>query len=686
MPNMNLMISATLILLMGSGCSDDPTGPTTLRDDVDAAVDSGVENQFDGATIADAELVLPDMAVDAGCQPTSETEVACDGVDDDCDGVVDEVLTQRCYDGPGGSLGNGLCSAGTQACEDGAWTECSDQVLPASELCNAFDDDCDGTIDEALFEFCEEGAVAGVGQCRPAARICSDGAFGECAPAIEPVEEACDGLDNDCDGVNDETFADGDMDLIADCVDDDFDNDGRTNMLDNCPNIANDTQRDTDEDGQGDVCDDDDDGDGTPDGDDCGPLDPVRFPGSVETCNGLDDDCDTVIDELAEQPCFEGDETLIGVGRCAEGVQTCQDGQWGQCQNAILPSTETCDGRDQDCDGNIDEGLQPGWPDEDEDQYGDDTRNPVCPAPQNYAVLPGDCNDDDRDVHPGAPDVPDQQYRDENCDGTDGTASEMLFVTSYDPNYDGAPLGTRASPFLTLRAAIDAAAEQDIKYVAVGTSAPLNGPLLDGVSVIGGYSLDDNWRRVEFRKSRTFTERLDSPVNIGVSIENFEEPITLANLSIQAGARPEIGQTSYGIFIKNAVSVTIYNTEVQVARGGDGQNGSLGTEGLIGGSAGGGAECGDGGNGGVGGASMCGVGGPGGNGGLGSNDRGNAGTPERCGGGGGSGANSIQTGGSGGTGTAGENGAWGTLGAPALEPHPAAEGWFTGLRWTWRHR
>ena len=62
--------------------------------------------------------------------------------------------------------------------------------------------------------------------------------FGECAPAVGPTEDICDGKDNDCDGTVDETFPDGDIDGIADCVDLDLDNDGGTNVLDNCPLIA----------------------------------------------------------------------------------------------------------------------------------------------------------------------------------------------------------------------------------------------------------------------------------------------------------------------------------------------------------------------------------------------------------------------------------------------------------------
>ena len=278
--------------------------------------------------------------MDLGCQPLAETEVSCDGVDDDCDGVVDEALTQRCFDGPGGTLGNGLCSAGSQACVDGTWGECLEQILPSDETCNGFDDDCDGSVDEALIQFCDDDAEPGVGECRPSARICSDGAFGECTPPIEPTDEICDGKDQDCDGMSDEGFEDGDSDGIADCVDRDLDNDGIENERDNCWLISNDAQRDTDGDGRGDACDDDDDGDGFDDVDDCGPLDLTRFPGAPEQCNGLDDDCDTTVDEAVEEPCFDEDESFLGVGSCAAGTRTCTDGEWSVCEGQSVPTDE----------------------------------------------------------------------------------------------------------------------------------------------------------------------------------------------------------------------------------------------------------------------------------------------------------------------------------------------------------
>jgi hypothetical protein len=124
----------------------------------------------------------------------------------------------------------------------------------------------------------------------------------------------------------------------------------------------------------------------------CGPdcLDSARSvsPMGTETCNGLDDNCSGVVDEICTcspgvtRPCTSG-------GVCAAGVQTCTNGLvWSSCSIEAEP-TDVCDGRDEDCDGTVDEGSAIScWRDADNDGYSDAGRAPErrCPDPDRVAV------------------------------------------------------------------------------------------------------------------------------------------------------------------------------------------------------------------------------------------------------------------------------------------------------------
>jgi hypothetical protein len=126
-------------------------------------------------------------------------------------------------------------------------------------ICNGIDDDCDGSVDEDIIyapTTCGQGECAGnIGEL-----LCQDGQeLNTCDPFEGAIEEICDNLDNDCDGMVDEGFTDTDQDGLKDCVDPDDDGDKVLDDNDNCPLIFNPTQSDFDSDQEGDFCDLDDD-------------------------------------------------------------------------------------------------------------------------------------------------------------------------------------------------------------------------------------------------------------------------------------------------------------------------------------------------------------------------------------------------------------------------------------------
>ncbi len=170
---------------------------------------------------------------------------------------------------------------------------------------------------------------------------------------------------------------------------------------------------------------DDPDGDGLTGDDDCDETDPAVYVGAAEVCDGVDNDCDGVVDEdLLET--FFGDRDEDGFGDAEDPVEGCAPGPFestnaNDCDDSndgVYPGAiETCDGVDEDCDGEIDEGIGGVYyEDRDGDGYGDAATELVtCDAPVGWVQVGGDCDDDDARVFPDAPELCDEV--DNNCDG-----------------------------------------------------------------------------------------------------------------------------------------------------------------------------------------------------------------------------------------------------------------------------
>jgi len=289
----------------------------------------------------------------------------CNGLDDDCNGLVDEGLETSCYDGPAGTDGVGLCRAGVSQCVQDSLTgaygmsACQGEVLPAPEVCNALDDNCDGQVDENLTQSCYDGPLYSIdpvtklpmGVCRPGTQTCTEGNWGPCTGEVLPGPELCNEgagqiQDDDCDGQlnNGCTCTVGEMHGCysgpAGTLNVGLCHGGTTT----CVSTG---------------------GTGTGWGPCVGEVVPTK-----EICNnGIDEDCNGPADDGPPQcstcnagdtqPCYTGPAGTDTKGVCHGGTQACVNGEFsGACVGEQTPApSDPCDGLDNDCNGLVDDGA-----------------------------------------------------------------------------------------------------------------------------------------------------------------------------------------------------------------------------------------------------------------------------------------------------------------------------------------
>ncbi len=288
-----------------------------------------------------------------------------DNKDNNCDGNIDEGTL--CYEDMKDICGIdvGICRYGFRECINDRWTDCDD-IKPQAEVCDGLDNDCDGLIDEDFNLLSDKNNC---GQCGNSCSLSnsvstcysgsclvmyclsgwknldndhSNGCEYPCHLSNEGIEK-CDGIDNNCDGVEDEDF-----DLLSDhfncgvcgnvCR---FDNGVGACINGECllqycqPDYYN--LDNLDYNGCEYIC--------------------SITNGGIEDCDGLDNDCDGTLDEYCE--CLNGDYQICGSneGQCRWGLKHCVGGQWSDCQGQVSPVAEICDGLDNNCNGQVDEGF-----------------------------------------------------------------------------------------------------------------------------------------------------------------------------------------------------------------------------------------------------------------------------------------------------------------------------------------
>ena len=272
-----------------------PTGPEVcdgIDNDCNGQIDDGLGSTTCGLGVCQHTVQNCVAGVPQTCDPFAGASAeVCDNLDNDCDGTVDDLGSTTC--------GVGACQRTVNNCVAGVPQTCTPGT-PSAELCDGIDNNCNGQTDEGL-----GSTTCGVGACERTVNNCVGGVQQACVPGT-PSAEVCDGIDNNCNGQTDEGLGSTTCGVGA-CE--------RT--VNNC--VAGVPQT-------------------------CSPGTPT-----AEVCNGIDDNCNGQTDEGLGS-------TTCGVGACQRTVNNCVGGQPQTCSPGT-PTAEVCNGIDDNCNGSTDEGL-----------------------------------------------------------------------------------------------------------------------------------------------------------------------------------------------------------------------------------------------------------------------------------------------------------------------------------------
>ncbi len=355
---------------------------------------------------------------------------ACNGIDDDCDGTIDDgipALDPYFADQDGDGFGSGEA---VQACEvpdgyvplDGDCDDTRTDIYPGAP-----EDDCEDPVDyncDGVVGF-EDLDGDGFSACQD----CDDG-----NPDVHPGGfEVCDGFDNDCDGLVDPPGTIGEIVWFSDNDGDGFGDPLSLQLGCQLPPDA------------------------TTDGSDCNDNDATAFPGAPEVCDGADNDCNGISDDDAiDATSWYLDGDGDGFGDPAVELISCipvigavlVDGDCDDGDPAVNPAgTELCDGADNDCDGTIDPPTSvdatPWFVDADGDTFGSiDQITFACTQPTGFAASDTDCDDAAPDTFPGATELCDNA--DNDCDGQldEGAAGGPWFADADSDGFGDAAVST----------------------------------------------------------------------------------------------------------------------------------------------------------------------------------------------------------------------------------------------------